>query len=252
MDSASFERRPLPRRARPPRAAGWRPLLPKRVHLRCDHRRERRSVRENASPARKVHTGRAPSATVVDRKRLFRRGFHALTSLFVVYWWFPERVVELDLTRQQVAVVGLALLASFEAYRIHKGWLFFGLREYERKHIAGYFWGASGYVVALLFFEQRFAMLTILGTTLVDPLLGEMRAGPWKKWGPPAGFGAWCAIAIACVAFVPLSTPVYLIPLGAALAVAAEAVKMRPIDDNLVMNIVPLLSLTALAAILGL
>lgn len=190
---------------------------------------------------------------MADRRRAFRRAFHALTSLFVVYWWFPERVAEVDLSRQEIAIVGLALLACFEAYRIHKGWLFFGLRDYERKRVAGYFWGASGYVFALLLFEQRFAMLTILGTTLVDPLLGELRASEWKEWGPLAGSAAWCAVAAACVLLVPLpTTPLPFIPLGAALAVAAESVRVPHVDDNFVMNVVPLLSLAALAAALGL
>jgi hypothetical protein len=189
---------------------------------------------------------------LADRKRLFRRGFHALTSLFVIYWWFPERVVELDLTRDQIALIGLALLACFEAYRIHKGWIFFGLRDYEAKRPAGYFWGATGYVLALLLFEERFAMITILGTTLVDPILGELRTSPWKKWGPPVGFGAWCAVAATCVVVVPLATPWALIPVGAALAVAAERPRQSYIDDNFVMNVVPLLCLTALAAAWGL
>jgi hypothetical protein len=189
---------------------------------------------------------------VPDRRRVFRRTFHVLTSLFVVYWWFPERVVEIDLSRQEIALVGLGVLACFEAYRTHKGWTFFGLRDYEAKRPAGYFWGATGYVTALLLFDQRFAMLTILGTTLVDPVLGEMRAGKWKKWGPPTGFAAWCAVALVCVLAVPLSTPLALIPLGAALAVAAESLPVPYVDDNFVMNIVPLLSLTAVAAALGL
>lgn len=187
-----------------------------------------------------------------DRKRLFRRGFHSLTSLFVVYWWFPERVVEVELGREQIALIGLGLLACFEAYRIHKGWLFFGLREYEKKRPAGYFWGATGYVLALLLFEQRFAMITILGTTLVDPILGEMRASQWKQMGPPVGFIAWSVVAYACAVLVPLPTPLLLIPVGALIAVFVEAPKVPYVDDNFVMNIVPLLSLTALAAALGL
>ncbi len=187
-----------------------------------------------------------------ERRRVFRRAFHTLTSLFVVYYWFPERVTEIDMTREQLAVVGLLLLACFEAYRIHKGWLFFGLRDYEKKAPAGYFWGATGYVLALLLFEQRFAMVTILGTTLVDPILGELRATEWKKMGPPVGFIAWSAVAYTCVLLVPLATPLVFIPIGALIAVVVEAPKVPYVDDNFVMNIVPLLSLTALAAVLGL
>lgn len=175
-----------------------------------------------------------------------------LSSLFVVYWWLPEYIEPLQLTRQQVAVLGLAVLAAFESYRLHSGWQFLGLRDYEQKRIAGYFWGASGYVAALLFFDQRFAMITILGTTLADPVLGELRNTRFKLGAPAAGFAVWCAVAAVCILAVPLSTPWPLVPLGAGLAVAAEYAKQPYIDDNFLMNIVPLLALTAVAAGLGL
>jgi hypothetical protein len=189
---------------------------------------------------------------VADRRRLFRRAFHSLSSLFVVYYWLPVYIEPLQLTRDEVAALGISLLLAFEAYRIHRGWLFFGLRDYEKRWIAGYFWGALGYVTALVFFPERFAMLTILGTTLVDPVLGEMRATPAKRWAPAVGFASWCAVALVCIFAVGLATPLVLVPVGAAIAVGAESVKVKRLDDNLVMNIAPLLGLTALAAALGL
>ena len=189
---------------------------------------------------------------MLDRRRLFRRGFHSLSSLFVVYYWLPDYIPELQLTRNQVAWLGISLLLAFEAYRIHRGWLFFGLRDYEKRWIAGYFWGALGYVIALVFFEQRFAMITILGTTLVDPVLGEMRTTAAKRWTPAVGFALWMAVASMCIFAVGLTTPWVLVPVGAAVAVGAESIKVKRLDDNLVMNLAPLLCLTALAAALGL
>ncbi len=185
---------------------------------------------------------------MVERHRAIRRGFHSLSSLFVVYYWLPPYIEPLQLSREYVALLGLFLLTAFEAYRMHRGWVFFGLRDYEKKWIAGYYWGAFGYVLALLFFEPRFAIITILGTTLVDPILGELRASSAKRWALPGGFGAWCAVASVCILAANLGTPWLFVPLGAALAVGAEGVKTRFVDDNFLMNIVPLLSLTALAA----
>ena len=150
---------------------------------------------------------------MLDRRTLIRRGFHMLSSLFVVYYWLPEYLDPLELTRNQVAILGLALLTAFEAYRIHRGWLFFGLRDYEKKRVAGYYWGASGYVIALLLFEQRFAMITILGTTLTDPVLGELRKAGRIRAALAAGLGVWTAIALSCIFLVPLSTPLVLVPL---------------------------------------
>ena len=189
---------------------------------------------------------------MVERRTVIRRGFHTLSSLFVVYYWLPDYIEVLDLTKQAVAVLGLSLIAGFEAYRIHKGWLFLGLRDYERKWIAGYFWGAFGYVIALLVFPPQFAIITILGTTLVDPVLGEMRTSRFRRYGRPVGFVLWCAVAATCGALVQPAAPYFLIPVGAAIAVGVEAVKVRRVDDNFVMNIVPLLCLTAIARVLGL
>lgn len=187
---------------------------------------------------------------MVERSRLARRGFHALSSLFVVYYWLPEYIEPLQLTRNQVAALGLSLLAAFEAYRIHRGWLFFGLRDYEKKWIAGYFWGAAGYVTALVFFEQRFAMITILGTTLCDPIIGEVRRTENKRWAPAVGFAAWCGVALTVIFAVGLSTPLFFVPIGAAIAVGAESLKTKWVDDNLLMNLVPLVALTGLALVL--
>jgi dolichol kinase len=189
---------------------------------------------------------------VVERRTLIRRGFHMLSSLFVVYYWLPPYLDPVALTRDQVALLGLFVLTSFEAYRIHRGWLFFGLRDYEKRRVAGYYWGAFGYVIALLLFPQRFAMITILGTTLTDPVLGELRKRGRKRTALAAGLAVWTAIALSLVALVPLPTPVLLVPVGAALAVAAEWVKVPHLDDNFLMNLVPLVAMTALAALAGL
>jgi dolichol kinase len=192
-------------------------------------------------------------ASVVDRRHLARRALHVAVSLAVLYYWFPERVVELGLSKQEIAVIGVALMAAVEAVRLRRKAIVFPMRDYERGQIAGHLWFVFGCLVALLFFPQRFAMITILGTALVDPLEGEIRGRESvRKYAEAAGFAAWCAVAFICILAVPLATPLVLVPLGAALAVLAEAKKIKLIDDNFLMNIVPLLGLTAAAALAGL
>jgi len=66
------------------------------------------------------------------------------------------------------------------------------------------------------------------------------------------GFALWCVIAALVIVIVPLSTPWAFVPIGAGLAVVAESMRLPRLDDNFVMNIVPLLGLTALAAVTGL
>jgi dolichol kinase len=192
-------------------------------------------------------------ATVVDRRHLARRALHAAVSLAVLYYWFPERVVEIGLSKQEIAVAGVAVMAAIEAVRLRRKAIVFPMRDYERSQIAGHLWFVFGCLVALLFFPQRFAMITILGTAFVDPLEGEIRArDSIRRYADAAGFAAWCVVAVGCILAVPLATPLVLVPLGAALAVLAEAKKVKQIDDNFLMNIVPLLGLTTVASLVGL
>jgi len=184
-------------------------------------------------------------------RRVARRIFHVAVSLSVLYYWFPKRVVELGVSREEIAVAGVIALAVLEVLRLLKGKLVFPMREYERRQIGGHFWLVLGCAVALIFFEQRFVMLTILGTTLVDPLIGELRLRSFPRLAVVAGFLAWCAVATAAVAAASLATPFYLIPVGAAFAVGAEHRKIRYLDDNFLMNLVPLLVLTAVARVLS-
>jgi len=168
-------------------------------------------------------------------------------SLSVLYYWFPKRVVEWGVTREEITVAGVLILGLLEAVRLLRGKLVFPMREYERRQIGGHFWLVLGCAVALIFFDQRFAMLTILGTTLVDPLIGELRVRGSTTLALVAGFLAWCAVAALVVAATPLSTPLYLIPVGAAAAVGAAHFKIRHLDDNFLMNLVPLAVLAGLA-----
>lgn len=171
----------------------------------------------------------------------------------MLYYWFPERVVEIGLAKQEIALAGVGVMAGLEAVRLRRKAIVFPMREYERGQIAGHFWLVLGCLVALLFFPQRFAMIAILGTTLADPLIGEIRAKESvRKYAEAAGFSAWCVIALSCIFLVPLPTPLLLVPLGAALAVLAESKKVKHIDDNFLMTIVPVVGLAIVAAAAGL
>jgi len=180
-----------------------------------------------------------------------RRALHVAVSAAVLYWWFPERVVELGATRDQIVIAGMAVAVALEAVRLRRHALVFPMREYERNRVGGHVWLVAGCAVAVLLSEQRFAMVTILGTTLVDPLIGELRGRGHERLAPVAGLAAWGAQATAWVLLVPLDTPWALIPLGAVVAVAAEAVDIPHLDDNLTMNLAPLAAMTAAATLVG-
>jgi hypothetical protein len=180
------------------------------------------------------------------RRALARRALHVAVSASVLYWWFPERVDEVGLTRDQLVWGGVAVMLVLEALRLGRRRIVFPMREYERRRLGGHAWLVLGCALAVVFFEQRVAMLTVLGTTLVDPLIGELRGRGHARAAPFVGLVAWVGQAVAWVLLVPLDTPWLLIPVGAAVAVAAEAVDVPHIDDNFMMNIAPLVAMAAL------
>jgi dolichol kinase len=187
----------------------------------------------------------APSEPAPRGRAVARRAMHIAVSLAVLYWWFPERVVEIGATRDQLVVGATAAVVALEAVRLRRGRLVFPMREYERRQVGGHVWLVVGCAVAVLFFEQRFAMVAILGTTLVDPVLGELRSRGLGRIAPAVGFGAWVTQALACATLVPLDTPLALILLGGVVAVAAEALEVPRVDDNFTMNLAPLVAMSA-------
>lgn len=186
-----------------------------------------------------------------DRRAVWRRIFHVAVSASVLYWWLPDPLLPMGIARRDFVIGGMLVLTALEAVRLARGAIVFPMREYERRRLGGHYWLVLGCAVALLLFEQRFAMITILGATLVDPWIGETKKSRGSKWAIMTGFAMWCAIAAICIILVPLPTKLELVPLGAAFAVGAEAAKVRFIDDNFLMIVVPLVALTAVASALS-
>lgn len=148
-------------------------------------------------------------------------------------------------------LAGVATMLALEAVRLKRRALVFPMREYERGRVGGHVWLVLGCAIAVVFFEQRLAVLTILGTTLVDPLIGELRGRGYARGAPAVGAVAWAAQAIVWVTLVPLDTPLVLVPVGAAFAVMAEHFDVPLLDDNLTMNLAPLFVMAGLAALLA-
>ena len=181
-----------------------------------------------------------------DRARLARRALHIAVSLAVLYWWFPDRIAELSVTKEQLTVAGLAVMWALEAVRLRRAALIFPMRDYERKRPGAHVFLVTGCAVAVLFFPQRYAMACILGVTLIDPLMGELRCRNLGRVTRVAGFAAWCAQAAVVAVLVPLALPLALILVGAAIAVAVEGRRWGWLDDDFTMNLAPMLALALL------
>lgn len=174
----------------------------------------------------------------------FRRAFHSFGACFIAYYLAPAT----GLAGAIRGAMPLALLAGalgLEAYRISGRMpteAFFGLREYERRRISGYVYFGIATVSLVYLFPQPLAVACILGAAIGDPIIGEIR----RMGHVRASLVAGLAFVLACfllVGFHPL-----LAVFGAAVMVGAENVKIRWLDDDLLMPLLPAVAILALAS----
>lgn len=191
--------------------------------------------------------GRAGDRARAERLRVV---VHMSLSLSLVYYLVPDPLPLAGVPRG-TAAIGLALAVSLaEALRIGTGWTFFLFRDYERHRPAAYYWLGLGCCLALVFFPARFAVLTVLGVCFADPVIGAVRQTAYKQSASAFGALTWAGVGAAAVVFGNLSVPWWLLLGGAGTAVLAEAKRIPYIDDDFLMNIVPLAALTFWASAL--
>jgi hypothetical protein len=173
---------------------------------------------------------------------LLRRGIHlAMSFLPFLYFEFGEDVADMaSLTLEQVVSCVILLAVFGEALRLRMGLTIVGQRSYEAKQVSALAWGALGVgMVFLLTPEPAYAYPLILSLSLGDPLLGELRRkGSSTQTVILAGVLGIAIIWAGCAYLV--ETPWLFVPLMAPICVAAEWPRLRYIDDNATMLLIPL------------
>ena len=184
---------------------------------------------------------------------ILRRAIHLAMSLLpFLFFEFGDDVADsVSLSLEQV-VSSVILIAIFgEALRLRMGWTVVGQRSYEAKQVSALAWGALGVgMVFLLTPEAAYAYPLILSLSLGDPLLGELRRkGVTTTTVIWAGMLGIAIIWAACAVWV--DTPWLLVPLMAPICVAAEWPRLRYIDDNATMLLIPLAVVLIIDPFLG-
>ena len=173
---------------------------------------------------------------------LLRRGIHlAMSFLPFLFFEFGEDVADMaSLTLEQVVSCVILLAIFGEALRLRMGWTVVGQRSYEAKQVSALAWGALGVgMVFLLTPNPAYAYPLILSLSLGDPLLGELRRkGSSTQTVILAGVLGIAVIWAGCAYLV--ETPWLFVPLMAPICVAAEWPRLRYIDDNATMLLIPL------------
>ena len=153
------------------------------------------------------------------------------------------------------------LVLVIETVRLRFGIVIVGQREYESKQISAFAWGAFAVCLALLVTGMEpfasgsgiksgiYGIPLIFGLTFVDPLMGEIkRQKQDMRLAIITGLAASYAIWIGCSFW--LGTPLWTCILLAPLTVLGELPRIKYIDDNATMILLPLAAMLLLSPFL--
>ena len=173
---------------------------------------------------------------------IFRRFFHlAMCVLPILYFEVGENVADsVGLTLDEIVASFVIIAALGEALRLKMGFTVFGQREYESQQVSALAWGALAIGLVFLVTPTRaYAYPLILTLTFGDPFMGELRR---------RGVESSSVIAYACVLVLAIwllcwymfDTPLIACLIVAPIAVFSETPRLRYIDDNATMLLIPL------------
>ena len=179
--------------------------------------------------------------------RVWRRILHASGAFVLIYYPFPSPFLGF-VPKLGILLAALATLFVLEFLRHAAALEIPALREYERGRPASFVFYGIALVVAVVFLPVPIGAACVLGTSLVDPLIGELRGSPrWARAYPLGAYAAWVGLGVLGMAGFgrwPLLASLGLAAVGGAAAIAVERPKLAWMDDDLAMTFVP-------AAILG-
>lgn len=176
------------------------------------------------------------------RGHLLRRGIHlSMAALPFVYFTYGESVADSIGWELQQVVAGVVLFALVaEGIRLKLGITVFGQRDYEAKQVSALAWGAVGVgFVLLLAPHEAYAYPLILSLAIGDPLMGELRRKGISSrnvmvYSTAALWVIWLASS------AQFGTPVWMAFLLAPVCMISEWPRLRYIDDNATMVLIPL------------
>lgn len=177
------------------------------------------------------------------RGHIIRRLIHILAAIFpIIYYYWGESLAQwVGLTPPTIILIILGIILFFEMLRLVFGVTVFGQRQHESRQISSFAWDAMGIILVLLFAPgKQFGIPIIWGCAFGDPFIGEL-----KRLQLP-GF----VVFILGVIFISLiwllcywlfATPLWLVWIMGLLTTLAEWPNIPWLDDNITMQLIPLL-----------
>jgi hypothetical protein len=147
----------------------------------------------------------------------------------------------------RVYLVGIFWISIIliEYFRLNGAFTLDGMRDYEDTRIAGFVWFATGTCMILYFYEmgifpEIFAVSTIIMASFVDPLIGEVN----RKYGDKEGILA--GLIGSFVIYQMILGVLFYSFVGSVVAVIVERPKFKWLDDDLLIQIFPIMVMTIL------
>ena len=184
---------------------------------------------------------------------IFRRLFHlAMFIIPIVYFEYGEQFADsVGMSLDEVVASIVIIAAVGEGIRLKLGFTVFGQREYESKQVSALAWGALAIGLVLLITPTKeYAYPLIFSLTFGDPFMGELRRkGMDSKTVILAACVFVLGIWLAC--WYAFGTPIIVCLIVAPIAVLAETPRLRYIDDNATMLLIPLAAVVTLEPFLN-
>lgn len=173
---------------------------------------------------------------------ILRRTVHiGMCAIPVVYFsWGDSISSKLGMDLQQIVASVVLFALAAEGIRLKLGITIFGQRDYEAKQISALAWGAFGIgMVLLLAPHEAYAYPLILSLSLGDPLMGELRRKGMESRNVMI-YSTMLLLVIWLACTVQFGTPLAISLLLAPISMISEWPRLRYIDDNATMLLIPL------------
>jgi hypothetical protein len=180
----------------------------------------------------------------MDTGHAVRRLVHMCTPLFLVYYLLPGSIEGLD--KRWLLIALLIIVLTFEALRLALGWKVIGLRDYESRRLSAFSWAAIGLTFTFLLFPLQLAAPAVIGMAFTDPLIGELRRRKSSLYPLLPTVAYFLMVLTTFVVLTGMTWQVVAASLvGTFLAIVAERARMKNVDDDFLMMVVPLLGMAA-------
>ena len=171
----------------------------------------------------------------------FRRVFHTFAASFLFYYLLPDEEW-INLGKIIIPIIIIFCMIVVE-YRRIRGDLdhqrFFGLRNYEKKRPASYLYFGVAVLLLFLLFPQQIAIPCILCASFTDPIIGESRYYLGKKRAYAIGFIVSVLFFLVTWYQADWWILILVVLLGATGAVIGEAKKLKFVDDDFMIQMLP-------------